>query len=101
MKEENKDKHILFDNEGNQVNEEDFVVTPMNVEGMPWYNERENFQTTDKTQKTLDGYNNISKLTRKEELLIMWGSMKAALLVALVFCGALVLFVLFCIYIWF
>ena len=40
-------------------------------------------------------------LSRTEARMYTWGAMKAALLVAGVMCVGLVLFVLFCLYVWF
>lgn len=94
----NGDKRAYYDNEGNSIDEKDFVIAPMNVEGMPWYNEHGD---RIKRNSNKGDYSNISKLTRKEEMMIMWGSIKAGLLVALVFSLVLVLFVLFCVFIWF
>ena len=70
------------------------TIAPMNVEGMPWYTpEREDAPEG-------EGRRPIP-LTREESRMFTWGALKAALLVAGVMCLGLVLFVLFCLYVWF
>ena len=70
------------------------TIAPMNVEGMPWYTpEREGVPEG-------EGRRPIP-LTREESRVFTWGALKAALLVAGVMCLGLVLFVLFCLYVWF
>ena len=71
------------------------VIASMNVEGMPWYKPEPPKEVKD-FQK--DG---VDVLSRAEARMYTWGAMKAALLVAGVMCVGLVLFVLFCLYVWF
>jgi hypothetical protein len=69
------------------------VVASMNVDGMPWYAERmQNDQTLD---------NDLSDLSKGETWEIIKGTTKAALLVLSAFLVAFLLFILFCVFIWF
>ena len=43
----------------------------------------------------------LSGFSDQESRAYTWGAVKAALLVALVVCGGMILFVLFCLYVWF
>lgn len=61
----------------------------MNVEGMPWYD-----PVASRRAPKPD------PMTRDEGRVFLWGAMKAALLVAGVMSAGLVLFVLFCQFIW-
>ena len=71
------------------------VVASMNVDGMPWYiREHRPWQKRQQSQSSLD-------LTREEERAVMWGAVKAGLLVAGVFILGALLFILFCLYIWY
>lgn len=65
------------------------VVANMNVEGMPWYRPQ---------QGNPDGG---AKLSRRETWLAMRGALGAALTVVGVLSAGMVLFVLFCVYVWF
>ena len=71
------------------------VIVDMNVEGMPWY-EPEKPKEVKAFEK--DG---VDALTRAEARMYTWGAMKAALVVAGIMCVGLVLFVMFCLYVWF
>ena len=69
------------------------TIAPMNVEGMPWYTpERPG------SWETTGGEDDWS---RRELRFFTWGALKAALLVVGVMCVGLILFVLFCQFIWF
>lgn len=81
------------------------TIANMNVEGTPWYQpgktaggpesgKRDKVDTGRKLS-SLAGYSD------EESRAYTWGALKAALLVALVLCGGMVLFVLFCLYVWF
>jgi hypothetical protein len=80
------------------VNEEDdednIVIANMNVEGMPWYHKEE---TKKEPTNTL---NPQEQASWKDTFFIMFGALKAALLIVLIFSAALVLFTLFCTNIW-
>lgn len=72
------------------------TIVNMNVEGMPWY-------TPDNPGT---GAGNAPErppvpLTRAESRMFTWGALKAALLVTGVMCLGIVLFVLFCQFVWF
>ena len=69
------------------------VVAKMNVDGMPWY------MRDDRPEKPEE--NDLSDLTKGETWHIILGTVKAGLLVGGVFLVGFLLFILFCIYIWF
>lgn len=71
------------------------VIANMNVDGMPWYI-RDN-----RPQVQRPAGNSGEKLTKEEERVMLWGAMKAGLLVAGVFILGALLFILFCLYVWF
>ena len=69
------------------------TIASMNVEGMPWYRPE---------RKGAPGVGPApAPMTRQETRLFTWGAVKAALLVVGVMCLGLVLFVLFCQFVWF
>ena len=70
------------------------VVAKMNVDGMPWYMPAENQQP--KTEN-----NDLSDLSKGETWEIVKGTVKAGLLIGGVFFVAFLLFVLFCVFVWF
>ena len=72
------------------------VIANMNVDGMPWYQRGERFDRFRREQAS-----DFSDLTKEEEREIIRGAMKASLLIAGVFILAMLLFILFCLYIWF
>ena len=72
------------------------VIASMNVDGMPWYQRSERFDRNKREQAS-----DFSDLTKEESREIVKGAMKAALLIAGVFILAMLLFILFCLYIWF
>ena len=71
------------------------VIASMNVEGMPWYVEDHK-----RKQERLKN-NDFNDLTKEETRAIIWGIVKSGLLIAGVFLVAALIFILFCIYIWF
>ena len=73
------------------------TIADMNVEGMPWYSPKKNVMQEE--SKAPEGREGI--LTKQESRYYTWGALKAALLVVGVMCIGLVLFVLFCLHIWF
>ena len=73
-------------NEREQEDEDDIVIAPMNVEGMPWYRKEEPWNNRD-TKKKHD-------YSRKETFFIILGTLKAALLIAGAFLGAFALLIL-------
>ena len=70
------------------------TIAPMNVEGMPWYTPEREGAPEGEGRRPIP-------LTREESRVFTWGALKAALLVAGVMCLGLVMFVLFCLYVWF
>lgn len=73
------------------------TIASMNVEGMPWYTpERPDMPPPPpREQAYQDG------LTRKQMRMYTASALKAGMAVALVMIAGLVLFVAFCVYIWF
>ena len=69
------------------------VVARMNVDGMPWYMRGERKPTPEN--------NDFSDLSKGETWEIIKGTVKAALLVGGVFMLACLLFILFCVFVWF
>lgn len=69
------------------------VIANMNVDGMPWY-------LRDQKQATSSN-SNVEDLTKEETRAIIWGTVKAGLLIAGVFLLAALIFILFCIHVWF
>ena len=70
------------------------TIASMNVEGMPWYRPERKEAAGGKGPEPLS-------MTREERRMFTWGALKAALLVVGVMCLGLVLFVLFCQFVWF
>ncbi|MBO7739253.1 MAG: hypothetical protein J6S18_02690 [Oscillospiraceae bacterium] len=73
------------------------VIANMNVDGMPWYQRSE--------RKLFGAHSNrgsdFSDLTKEDTREIIKGALKASLLIAGIFILAMLLFILFCLYIWF
>lgn len=72
------------------------VIANMNVDGMPWYQRSQRFDKGKREQAS-----DFSDLTKEETREIVKGAMKASLLIAGVFILAMLVFILFCLYIWF
>ena len=72
------------------------VIASMNVDGMPWYQRSQRFDRNKREQAS-----DFSDLTKEESREIVKGAMKASLLIAGVFILAMLLFILFCLYVWF
>ena len=73
------------------------TIADMNVDGMPWYSPKKRISGKDR-KKTAD---REEVLTKEESRYYTWGALKAALIVVGVLCAGLVLFILFCQYVWF
>ena len=73
------------------------TIANMNVEGMPWYSPKGHLSREERKQKA----GAEIPLTKEESRYYTWGAVKAALLVTGVMCAGIVLFVLFCLYVWF
>lgn len=69
------------------------VIANMNVDGMPWYARH--------AKKQEGESQDLHKLTKKETLHLILGVIGAALLVAAIFIGGYLLFILFCEHVWF
>ena len=70
------------------------TIADMNIEGMPWYRpERPGFSSG--APSSGEG------LTPRQMRTYTWGALKAAMLVTLVMCLGIILFVVFCVLIWF
>lgn len=67
------------------------TIANMNVEGMPWYHEEKPEAEADSGEQ----------MTKQQVRLYTMGALRAGLLVVGVFSVALILFVLFCLYVWF
>ena len=72
------------------------VIASMNVDGMPWYQRSQRFDRNKREQAS-----DFSDLTKEETREIVKGAMKASLLIAGIFILAMLLFILFCLYVWF
>ncbi len=76
------------------------VISPMNVDGMPWYTEKKTLFGSKKKPKEERAIDDVP-LTKQETRAMMGGVFAAALLVAGVFALVGFLFILFCVYVWF
>lgn len=70
------------------------VIANMNVDGMPWF-------LSDALKNKGKTGSDMSDLTKEESRELVKGAVKAGLLIAGIFVLAALLFILFCIYIWF
>ena len=86
-----KRKKKVYDDDGR-------VIAPMNVDGMPW--NRKGPVDPSKASKEKKDEEELS-LTSAEKRAMMGGVFAAALLVAGIFVVAALLFILFCIFVWF
>ena len=73
------------------------TIADMNVEGMPWYMPGETLSREERRQRN----RSEPAMTKRESRYYTWGAIKAALLVVGVLCAGIVLFVLFCVKVWF
>ncbi len=74
------------------------TIASMNVEGMPWYAPEGQSARGRKQSPETRGE---PVLTGRESRYYTWGALKAALLVIGVMCGGIILFVWFCVGVWF
>ena len=84
-----RNKRIYDDDDGR-------VISPMNVDGMPWHGKTDDTQAENDSQVSQDEI----ELTAEEKRAMTGGVFAAALLVAGVFILAGFLFILFCVFIW-
>ena len=76
------------------------TILNMNVEGMPWYTPGDGNGREERRKQQEPGRED-PPLTAREGRYYTWGALKAALLVVGVMCAGIVLFVLFCLHVWF
>ena len=72
------------------------TIASMNVEGMPWYDKK-----TEEIKRMNASKSDLPELDREGKSALLWGVIAAALLIGLVFAGAIFLFLLFCVNVWF
>jgi len=72
------------------------VIASMNVDGMPWYQ-----KSPRQTTYNMHGSSDYEDLTKEETREIIKGALKASLLIVGIFILAMLLFILFCIFVWF
>ena len=78
------------------------TIVDMNVEGMPWYTPEGSLpRNWASRRERREQARKDPPLTKQEARYYTWGALKAALLVVGVMCAGLVLFVLFCQFVWF
>ena len=74
--------------------EDNIVIADMNVEGMPWYKKEEG-------QPVPENKQNYEVPGAKQTFLIIFGALKAALLLVVIFAIVIILFTLLCTKVWF
>lgn len=85
---------------------DDRVISPMDVDGMPWYSGSRDSSRKNSEQNISDTHivdTHISEppeLTKKETMAIILNAVGAGLLIAAILIITLILFVLFCSKIW-
>lgn len=75
------------------------VIANMNIDGMPWY--AEEAKKKRERQKLPDSASDFSDFTGKETWEIIKGATKAGLLIAGIFILGMLVFILFCLFVWF
>lgn len=75
------------------------VIANMNVDGMPWYIS-DGAMRRNRTKKT-DSSSDFSDLSKGETREIVKGAVLAGLLIGGIFIAACLIFILFCIFVWF
>lgn len=78
----------------NEYEDDGRTIVNMNVDGMPWYRPKENEEDSG------DADREQISLNRTEGRAALWGALKAALLIGLVFATVYFLFILFCDKVW-
>ncbi len=82
-------------------------IADMNIEGMPWHVKSfaDRFRGAGhkhRSSQTMDiGDRNMPPLSGRETWSLILNAVAAALLIGLIFLGAVLLFILFCVFIWF
>ncbi|NLG99964.1 MAG: hypothetical protein GX491_21615 [Chloroflexi bacterium] len=83
------------------------VIVDMNVEGMPWFNRRARREqgtaqhVPTPREEIAQFVHNAEQMTDSEARRYTWNALLAGLLIVGVFAAVWVLFILFCIYVWF
>ncbi len=72
------------------------TIANMNVDGMPWY-----IDEAKRKQETVSDSGEPLELTKKERRAAMGGILAAVLLIGLVFAVCFLVFILFCVFVWF
>ena len=75
------------------------TIANMNVEGMPWY--REENPLLPPRQPQQENQPPREQMTARQTRIYTWGAVKAGLLVVGCMCLGIVLFILFCVHVWF
>ena len=70
------------------------VIANMNVDGMPWY-------MAEERRRKRQSESNFDDLSKKETRALVFGAMKAGLLITGVFMIGALIFILFCVFVWF
>lgn len=81
----------MIKNNKKDIQDDGRVIVNMNVEGMPWYNPK-------KLSAKSDGQDTLTKSQIRS---FIWGAIKAGLLISFGFSIAFILFILFCLKVWF
>lgn len=76
------------------------VIANMNIDGMPWYAQDAKKRREENFRKA-ESASDFSDLSRKETWEIIKGATKAGLLIAGVFILGMLVFILFCLFVWF
>lgn len=82
-------------------------IADMNIEGMPWHVKsfadrfRGAGNKPESAQNMHTGDRNMPPLSGRETWSLILNAVAAALLIGLIFLGAVLLFILFCVYVWF
>ena len=96
MKKRDKEK---FEDDGR-------TIANMNVEGMPWYNPLKSSSPIDKSENNGNGSTGVQgsapePLGFKETVAMTKGVLGAALLIGGIFVIIFLIFILFCVFVWF
>lgn len=85
-----KKKKEAFEDDGR-------TIANMNVDGMPWYTEAKPLYPAKKEREKTA----LDELSRREAFKVSFNAMLAGLVVGLIFVGLALLFILFCVFVWF
>ena len=85
-----KKKKEAFEDDGR-------TIANLNVDGMPWYTEAKPLYPAKKEREKTA----LDELSRREAFKVSFNAMLAGLVVGLIFVGLALLFILFCVFVWF